>query len=286
MSEKVFLPIRRGAETIVFAYVENAAQRRWQFHAVACTDQKSGKLTRLEGIPVTADELAECEKLVASLKDVEFALAGLNLCDASTFPGVLNAGPEAQIIGGSMLFTSTMYLNFLRQYLVEESAAQRYANRDPKERFDVGLSASIYDGLLKRHELITAEALLDADLPHAKPPNIRHREWAYLYRRAAEIKIRMGRSNAAISLLNQAGKFWPRAEYQRRIANLHFGAGELTQAIAAMKQAHLQEPLTAQPLMKLAHWLKRDGDVEAAKEFAGLALQNGATNAQKLLDEL
>lgn len=284
MAEKVYIPVRRGELVVVFAYIEIPSQRRWQFQAAAASDGPNGEMQRTGAVQTSDEEMEECAKLAKALPMIEAAFDTVRITDVGSYDHALKAESSAAVVSGSMLFTTTMYINFMRQYLVEETAITRYQMRAPEQRFDLGLSASIYDGLLKRHDLERAEEIVDADLPHANPPRSRHREWAHLYRLAAEVKLRRGEKDAGIELLEKAARFWPGEEIHRRIGNLHFDQGNLSRAIKSFKTAHDIEPLNGQVALRLAWWLQEDGQTDESKKFATFALEKGNEKARNLLE--
>ncbi len=286
MSERIFIPARRADDILIYEYFEMPTQRRWQFRVVLAQDGPEGELKRTGSGTVSADELERCKGLVAALPDVEKALSGVNLANAASFGGVLAADPAAAIVTKSMLFTSTLYLNLMRQSLVEESSISRYESRAPDERFDIGLSASIYDGLIKRHDLERAEALLNADLPHAIAPKRQHREWAYFFKIAAEIKLRQNAKRSAVALLEQAVKSLPEAATLRRIASLLVDLEDREAAIEAFEKSHSIEPLGPQPRLRLAWCYFQIGNTEMAGKLAKKSLEMGNENATKLLEKL
>ncbi|QHQ36623.1 tetratricopeptide repeat protein [Algicella marina] len=286
MSERIFLPVRRGDDVLVYEYFEVPAQRRWQFRVVLAAESEEGELVRTGTGMITDEEIDLCKGLVARMDSVVDAFEAVRLSDISTYRGLLEAGESAAVVTNSMLFTSTLYLNLMRQCLVEESSVSRYESRAPSERFDIGLSASIYDGLVKRYDLKRAEAILDADLPHAKPPKRLHREWSYFYKTAAEIKLRRGKKQAGVGLLEKAVLCQPDAATHRRIASLHLDVGDRPAAIAAFERSHELEPLPAKPRLRLAWCYFQEGDRQKAADFAAKSLDMGNGQAGKLLERL
>ncbi|MEO0914931.1 MAG: hypothetical protein AAFY59_18440, partial [Pseudomonadota bacterium] len=126
MSERIFIPVRRRQDVLIYEYFEMPTQRRWQFRVVAARIGEEGVVQRTGIGGLSEEELAACADLAARLPHVEEALRDVRLTNVETFTPVLGAPADAAVVTGSMLFTSTLYINLMRQHLVEESSISRY----------------------------------------------------------------------------------------------------------------------------------------------------------------
>jgi len=286
MAERLFLPARRGSDIVIYEYREQPALRRWEFHAAAIRDGQTGALDATGVVGLDDAALARCAGVADQLPRIEAAVATLDICRDDRFSGALDMERPAAILDGSALLTVCMYLQFARQSLVLESSFRRYEARPAAERLDLGLSASVYDGLLKRHELARAEVLLDADAPHLPPRIPQHREWGYLLGLAASIKQRLGKPQEAIVFARQAATAAPTAQIWRRIGNLAEETGARDEAIDAFLHSEKYESLQPDQALRLAWWLVHEERIDQAREWHDIALARGAPPAPLLHDRL
>lgn len=277
-----YLPVRRGAGIVIFEHREVPAHRRWEFHAVAISPAPGAPMQRTGVAAIDDVALQECADLAERLPRLEAVLSDISLTDATAASRILDAGSETALVEKSMLLTGTLYLEFLRQSLVHETAVRRYDATDPAARFSLGMSASVVEGCLKRHEVARAEKLVDADLPHL-PANTTGREWGHYFRLAATAKERAGKADEIEPLLLRAVRARPDQGSWRRIGLLREGRGDMAGAVDAFLAAERVKPLEGQPALRLGWWLQKLGRLDEAQTWARTAAERGAEDADKLL---
>lgn len=284
MTTRIFLPIRRDDQVLIFEHRERREQRRWDFFAVAVSTPDG--LRRTGNGALTPEEMAECERLVALLPRLDEALENNRLTDISPDRMGLAMDKDLAIIDGSPLMTVALYLHLKRDILVVEGSLQRYLDRTPEDRFDVGMTASVYASQLRVHRLEGASKMIDADMQVAESRDKTHREWAYLFNQAAELKRRSGQHQDAIDLSLQVLDRWPSADLWRRIGNLYFDVKDIDSAIDSFLKADAMSPLQGPAALRVAHWLAQKDRAEEARNYAEVASRTGAPNASVLLERL
>ncbi len=286
MGSRIFLPARRGQQVLVFEHREQAEKRRWEFVAAAVGEDPAGPLRPTGVVGLKPADMEDCARAAAALPALEAYLETVHLLDLATLPRALELPKDAAVVEGSPLFTLTLYLQFRRNCLVSEASLARYNLRPAAERFEVGLSASIYVSLLKQHDLERASALLDEDLPIAEARNAKGREWGYYFGQAAAIRQRNGNLEGAVVMMQTAAEAAPKSEIFRRVGNLQADLGRRDEAIAAFMRAEKLTPLPAHAALKLGKWLLAEERYEEAERFGRLAKQRGAENAAVVLDKI
>ncbi|MEM1268161.1 MAG: hypothetical protein AAGI50_19310 [Pseudomonadota bacterium] len=273
MPARVFLPARRGQSVVVFEHREIPEKRRWEFFAVAAACGPDAPLKRTGNITLSSEALEECQRVAAALPALEAQLSRVTLTSLDVAELMLDLPSEALVADGSPVLTVTLYLQLQRQLAVLAATRARYTARPAAERLDRTLSASLYAGLLRVHDVASAAALLDADLPHLHSQPIRHGDWIYFFSQAATVREREGRREEAVALLLRGIEIDPRhGEAWRRIANLRNDAGDRAGAIDAFLAAEDICALPREATQKLSRWLTKAGRLDEAQRFERLAV--------------
>lgn len=285
MTQRIFLPARRGGRTLVFEHRELAEKRRWEFVAIAVLTPE-GDCRRAGTGPLTRAELKHCADVAAQLEQLEAAAGQLGLFDLDVAAAALQLPAEAAVVEGSALLTLTLYLQLLRDTLVTAASVARYRARPVAERVEPGLSSSLYVTLIKEGNTATAAALFDEDRVAVPAKLPRSRDWGYFFGQAAMALEAEGRTADALAMCRRGVACWPSDAMWRRIGNLEEAAGHRSAAIDAFEAAEKLKPLAAKPTLRLARWLQTDGRTGDARAMAQRALDRGAEEAQAFLDAL
>ena len=289
MSDRLFLPARRGEIVIVFEHRDVPDNRRWEFVAAATQKGADGVLERTTAVPLSDDDLKTCAALVAQFPAFEAALRALpgqGIADLDLIDAALTLPKELAMVEGSALLTLTLYLQLIRNTLVTTASVTKYRSRPVEERVEAGLSGSAYQTLLKAHDLETGGELLDEDLAVRQRSPRRTRDWGIFYNMAGLIRQRRCEHEAALPLFRQSAKHAPDAALHRRIANTCADLDRIPEAIESFIAAEELAPLPAPATLRLAQWLKDEDRGEEARMFAERAKERGAKASDELLASL
>lgn len=316
----LLLPVRRQEDILVFERRTLESSRRAEFRAVAIRRPGDADPVGTEATDYTDALKAACSEAVRTFEKLEPFLRSAGLHDDTALVSLLDAPDDAGVVDGSVLMTATLMLEYARQALVQESAVRRYEARAAQERFDIGLSASIYASLLRSHELPRGAALLDADLSEIPDSLMRHPEARYLLGLAATIYQRAGNRPAAIRMMEAMVRIDPDEDTLFRLGHLYNETGDARKAIATFERLEKKRPLnqntslivgylygvieqparaieaflkaeTQAPIgpvaaRDLAWWLVGQGDLSAARHWANRAKDRGAEDLDDLFAHL
>lgn len=263
--EQLLIPVRRGDTILVFERRRLEAGRRAEFLAIAEVSP-DGAVAATGMRDLAEDEAETVAKVAAKLPALERFTAQMSVHDLPSIQTSLDAPAEAGIVDNSVLMTLTLYLDFCRQTLVQEAAVRRYESRPPEGRLDIGLTASIYESLLRSHELARAEALIDSDLKELPPALTRHPEAGYLLGLAATVKQRLGRAEGALVLMETVSRLRPDHKLLVRMAHLYRAQNDTEKAIRTLRRAEKIQPLGYKSLIMLGHLLARQESYDKACE--------------------
>ncbi|MEM8872131.1 MAG: tetratricopeptide repeat protein [Pseudomonadota bacterium] len=289
MSDRIFLPARRGDTVIIFEHREVPDNRRWEFVAAAIQEAPDAPLIRTTAVGLNPDELEICSQIAAGFPAFEDALSGLpglGITDLDLVDASLELPKALALVEGSILLTLTLYLQLIRNSLVTTASIRKYRSRPPAERIEAGLSGSVYQTLLKSHDLETGAELLEEDL--AAMPDIprRTRDWGFFYHMAGFIRLRRGELEEALELFRTSIRHAPDEALHRRMANIYADLERFPEAIDAFLKAEAITPLPPHGTIRLAYWMQQEGRINEAREFARLAQERGAHDAAGLIKSL
>ncbi len=285
MTRRIFLPARRDGTLLIFEHRERPRQRRWEFTAVAAQEPDS-ELARTGNGGLNADEFAYCQKLALLLPQLEAHMSNFGFCDVSPDNMGLDMPNDLAFVEGSPVLTLALMLHLKRDLLVAETSLKRYLSQPAKDRFELGLSASIYVSMIRTYRLNGANEIVDEDLAATKKMSKANREWGYYYAQAGYLKHLSGDFEGTIAINQKALELGPSADAWRRIANAQVELGQTEAAIASFVKCDELSPLKGPAALRLARLAFGDGQTDVARKYAEVASHADLSEADKLLRQI
>ncbi|MBL1435472.1 MAG: hypothetical protein COB08_004660 [Rhodobacteraceae bacterium] len=264
---KVILPSWRQGRLLFFTGVMDSYTTRLDYRVAAATLPNDSKVVRTFKANISNEELALCQKTAdngAGLQQFFNVVSHGNL-DELTEETSQNLPPCAA--GSNALIYTCSYFDFLRKYSVDQTIVKHYEAQDPKARFSIETSLSIYKILSAHLQPERAVALIDADILDTKNIRGASHSSANLLREVAIIRYDAKHPEAAIKAMLHAVKLHNTEDKWRRLADFAMADNSPEQAIEYYFKAEDMAALAPPQALRMAGLLVNAGHVEKAAPF-------------------
>lgn len=279
---KIFVPCWRDGRLLFFTTVKEKYTTRIEYIVAAATKPGSGLVERSGKSQITVEELKKCQETADDGRGLQqfFSIMGSGNIGHLVDQDLLKPPPCAG--KANVLIYSCVYLDFLRKYSVDQSIVRRYEQAEVAERFDIGITLSVYRILSAHFQPERANELIDADIQDIRSIRGPSGAVANLLRSAAIIKFDVGDFSRAENMMLRAVKLHDTEDKWRWLADICNAGGNSGQAIEYFKRAEEIQPLAPLPALRLAKLLVADENFAQAEPF----LERAATAFPKPVQKL
>lgn len=264
---KVILPSWRQGRLLFFTSVMDSYTTRLDYRVAAATLANDSKVVRTFKANISNEELELCQETAENGAELQqfFSIVSQGNLDELTEETSKNLPPCAA--GSNALIYTCSYFDFLRKYSVDQTIVKHYEAQDPKDRFNVESSLSIYKILSAHLQPERAAALIDADIQDiAKLRGASHAS-ANLLREIAIIQYDSKSPDVATKTMLHAVKLHNTEDKWRRLADFAMADSRPDQAIDYYLKAENITPLAPPQALRLADLLVKAGRSEDVAPF-------------------